>query len=121
MNHNGAESFTLAGTSIRLLDNSNGILSELFPEMKRTFGGRGEGFRVTPFLLACWASTCVGSERRKIKGLRPNSRTQSSIASFLFESCQFEMFQAPNDRINRARRNERSLQSWRMKCKLIPL
>src|SRR5688572_21116715 len=78
MNHSGTESFTLACTRIRLLDNSNGILRELFPEMKRT---AGEGFRASLFLLACWASTCMDSERRKIKRPKFDNRTRNSIAS----------------------------------------
>src|SRR6266404_5537512 len=96
MNHSGAESFTLACNRIRSLDNSNGILSELSPEMKRTCGGRGEGFPLTLFLPACWASTCVASERRKIKTPGLNSRTGNPIASFLLESRQIEMFEGPN-------------------------
>src|SRR6267143_4996041 len=86
MNHSGAASFTLACTRIRLMDNSNGILSELLPEMKRTFGGRGEGFRAILFLPACCAPTCVDSARRKIKRLKLDSRTRDSIASFHFEN-----------------------------------
>src|SRR5205807_4021551 len=80
MNHSDFESLKRACTRIKLPVKSDGSLSELFPEMKRTFGGGGWGFRAALCLFGCCAKACDNSRKTRMSGMKIGSRILSFIA-----------------------------------------